>query len=101
MVRAPGAIRIISDKIRIPEYSFKAQVYPSTFLLRQQPALTACCSVLLLFAHGGVVLKRLLDVIANLLVIPGLGQELVDGALVDGLGHGFEIGVTRQNNAHR
>src|SRR5690554_6573482 len=50
--------------------------------------------------HIGVVFERLPDMLPQLFFVPGLGQELVDCALVDGLGHGFQVGVAGQHNAH-
>ncbi|MNT81474.1 hypothetical protein D3C72_2210750 [compost metagenome] len=36
---------------------------------------------------------------AELVVVPGFGEELVDGALVDGVGDGFQVGVAGKHDA--
>jgi hypothetical protein len=45
--------------------------------------------------------KGFRNVLAQQLVVPGLGQELVDGALVDGIRNRIQFGVARQNDANR
>ena len=42
----------------------------------------------------------LFDVGAKQFVVPGFGQELVDCALVDGVGDRLQVGVPGKDNAH-
>ena len=44
--------------------------------------------------------EGLADVAAQRLVIPGLGEELVDRAFVDHVGHGREIGITAEDDSN-
>ena len=40
------------------------------------------------------------DMLAQLMVFPGLGEELEDGALVDGVRDGLQLGIARQHDAY-
>ena len=43
--------------------------------------------------------EGLADLLAQLVVIPGLGQELVDGAMVDCVGHRLQVGIAGEHQA--
>src|SRR5579862_4607652 len=52
-------------------------------------------------ARGVRDAERLADLGAQVLVVPGFGQELVDRTAVDRVGDGAEVGIAAQHDAHR